>query len=106
MEFNTIQSIKQSVSIPVVANGDIDSVEKARDVLGFTQADGIMIGRRALGAPWFLSQVAGFMHNNKLIPEPDIEQQGKIVLSHLEEIYSFYGVCGSINCPETYKMVC
>lgn len=91
VEYETIRRIKSSVSIPVIANGDIDSVGKAREVLDITGSDGVMIGRGALGSPWFPGSVAKYLETGKIVRAPSLEIQRKIVMSHLEELYSSYG---------------
>jgi len=91
VEYDTIRKICKAVSIPVFANGDIDSCEKARDVLTDTGASGIMIGRGAHGAPWFPGKVAGFLKSNLPVSDPTLAEQQEVVLLHLDEIYRFYG---------------
>ena len=90
-EFQTIAKIKNSVTIPVIANGDLTSIEKISRVIKETGVDGIMIGRGAQGAPWFPGQVASYLSNNILSKEPNLETQRNIVLEHLDAIYTFYG---------------
>jgi tRNA-dihydrouridine synthase B len=91
-EYETIRQIKQSVGIPVIANGDIDSAEKARAVLGATGADGVMIGRAARGRPWIFTAVNLFLQNEKS-SEVDLHlfSVRDIILQHLDSLYSFYG---------------
>lgn len=90
-EYETIKQVKQSVSIPVIANGDIDSPEKARFVLETTGADALMIGRAARGNPWIFKQIADFIGKG----EKPVNQQEMLIrntiLDHLEKLYSFYG---------------
>ena len=90
-EYDTIRAIKQAVNIPVIANGDIDSPEKAREVLDFTGVDGIMIGRAAQGRPWIFREIAHFLETGRRLPAPEREQVRDILLQHLENLYSFYG---------------
>ncbi|MFO7277310.1 MAG: tRNA dihydrouridine synthase DusB [Pseudomonadota bacterium] len=94
-EYETIRAIKSEVSIPVFANGDIDSPRKAREVLDFTGADGVMLGRAAHGAPWIFRAV-----NSELDGEPVAHGEcgslsraevRAIILEHLESLYAFYG---------------
>ena len=91
-EYDTIRDIKETVGIPVVANGDIDSPQKARAVLDYTGADGIMIGRAARGRPWIFSEIKTFLSKeqdeNSDLPLPPVRD---IILSHLDSLYSFYG---------------
>ena len=90
-EYRTIRSIKRAVSIPVLANGDLNSALKIIDVLSFTKADGVMIGRRAQGAPWFPGQVADYLDTGTLAAEPDLETQRCAVIRHLDGLYRYYG---------------
>lgn len=91
-EYNTIRDIKAAVGIPVIANGDIDSPHKAKKVLDYTRADGIMIGRGARGRPWIFSEVKNFLSTerkeNSDLPLPSVRD---IILNHLDSLYSFYG---------------
>jgi tRNA-dihydrouridine synthase B len=90
-EYNTIANVKQHLSIPVFANGDIDSPEKALEVLNYTQADGLLIGRAAQGAPWIFDDIQYYLeHGTKRLPKTltEIEQ---IILSHLQNLHAFYG---------------
>ena len=95
-EYDTIWAIKNAVSIPVFANGDIDSAEKAAAVLEHTGADAVMIGRGALGRPWIFSQINHYLdgpatgERNKFLPISNRVQRD-IILAHLNELYCFYG---------------
>jgi tRNA-dihydrouridine synthase B len=90
-EYETIKQVKQSVSIPVIANGDIDTPEKAKYVLQTTGADGLMIGRAARGNPWLFGQIADFLGNGKKTEKPAGVIFRNTILDHLEKLYSFYG---------------
>lgn len=90
-EYETIRKVKRAVNIPVFANGDIDSPEKALHVLQVTKADGIMIGRGAQGRPWLFEQVSGFITTNIQVPTPSLDSLRDIILSHLDMMYRFYG---------------
>ncbi|MFO1352067.1 MAG: tRNA dihydrouridine synthase DusB [Gammaproteobacteria bacterium] len=90
-EYDTIAAIKQAVSIPVVANGDIDSPYKARAVLRKTGVDALMIGRAAQGRPWIFREIAYFLACGELMPAPRPGAIRAILLSHLERLYAFYG---------------
>ncbi|CAI8852739.1 tRNA dihydrouridine synthase DusB [Methylocaldum szegediense] len=90
-EYLTIRQIKQTVGIPVVANGDIDSPEKAAAVLEFTGADAVMIGRAALGNPWLFRRIDRFLCGNAEPVTPDTEEIRNVVLDHLKGLYTFYG---------------
>lgn len=90
-EYETISAIKKAVRIPVIANGDIDSPEKAAHVLSQTGADGIMIGRAAQGRPWLFKQVDDFLSRGRRNSEPASDRVRDIMLGHLENLYRFYG---------------
>jgi tRNA-dihydrouridine synthase B len=90
-EYDTIAAVKAALSIPVVANGDIDSPEKARDVLAATKADAIMIGRAAQGRPWIFREIAHFLDTGEHLPAPEVQQAKQWLLEHLHEHYDLYG---------------
>ncbi|MGR8997804.1 MAG: tRNA dihydrouridine synthase DusB [Gammaproteobacteria bacterium] len=90
-EYETIKKVKQSVSIPIIANGDIDSAEKAKYVLDTTGADAIMIGRAAQGNPWLFKQINYLLKTGKALEKPTDSAIYNTLLSHLEQLYSFYG---------------
>ena len=90
-EYETIRKIKKSINIPVVANGDINSPEKAKKVLAITNADAIMIGRAAQGRPWLFREIDHYLKFNKKLVEPPRAEVCTIMLTHLEELYSLYG---------------
>ena len=90
-EYRTVKAVKEAISIPVIVNGDLNSAETVRRVLDETRAGGVMIGRSANGAPWFPGQVAQFLSTGVFPNPPNLNQQREIVLSHLTEIYHFYG---------------
>ena len=90
-EYETIKAVKQSVTIPVIANGDIDSAEKAHYVLNKTGADAIMIGRAAQGNPWLFSQIDHFLNTGERLKKPSVSEIHQTVLNHLENLYGFYG---------------
>ena len=94
-EHETIKFVKQAVNIPVIANGDIDSPEKAKQVLNDTGADAIMIGRAAQGNPWLFEQINHFLNTGKLIEKPELTVVREVLVDHLEALYRFYGdECG------------
>jgi tRNA-dihydrouridine synthase B len=90
-EYDTIKAVKQSVSIPVIANGDIDSPEKARAVLDDTGADALMIGRAAQGNPWLFNEINHFLSTGKMLTKPSLTDIQQTLTNHLEQLYSFYG---------------
>jgi len=90
-EYDTIAEIKQAISIPVIANGDITTPEKARQVLDKTGVDGIMIGRAAQGRPWIFREIGHFLETGKKLPEPSIAEVRDILIPHLNNLYEFYG---------------
>lgn len=90
-EYETIASVKRALSIPVLANGDIDSPEKAKQVLEATQADGLLIGRAAQGAPWIFEDIQYYLDHGKRHPARHIEQIEQIILKHLHNLHAFYG---------------
>jgi tRNA-dihydrouridine synthase B len=90
-EYSTIAEVKRAVRIPVVANGDIDSPRKARDVLHATGADAIMIGRAAQGRPWIFREIAHFLATGDELAPPLVAEVRALLLEHLEDHYSLYG---------------
>ena len=89
--YDLIREVKQLVNIPVIANGDIDSPQKSIEVYNQTGCDAIMIGRAAQGQPWLFRDIAHYLQTGEVLPGPNIEQLKEIVLTHLEELYDFYG---------------
>lgn len=90
-EYDTIADIRAAVSIPVVANGDVDSAQKARDVLDRTGAAGVMVGRAAHGAPWIFRDINGLLTRGQLPAPLSRAERRDIVLTHLQAIYAFHG---------------
>ncbi|MGR1221229.1 tRNA dihydrouridine synthase DusB [Metapseudomonas otitidis] len=90
-EYDTIAAIKQSVSIPVFANGDIDSPQKARQVLDATGADALLIGRAAQGRPWIFREITHYLATGELLAVPGLEEVEQILLEHLAALHAFYG---------------
>jgi len=90
-EFDTIAEVKSQVQIPVFANGDITSPEKAMQVLSHTGADGLLIGRGAQGRPWIFREILHFLETGKHLPEPPPDEVEQILTRHLAELHSFYG---------------
>jgi tRNA-dihydrouridine synthase B len=90
-EYETIAAVKAAVGIPVIANGDIDDPEKARRVLEVTGADGVMIGRAALGYPWIFREVCAYLATGQRTPPPAIAEVHRVLLAHVDELHTFYG---------------
>jgi tRNA-dihydrouridine synthase B len=90
-EYDTIAAVKKSVSIPVVANGDITSPEKARFVLDYTGADAVMVGRAAQGRPWIFREIDHYLRTGKHLPAPYIDDVRTLMDEHLRAHYAFYG---------------
>lgn len=90
-EYQTIGAIKAAVNIPVIANGDIETAEKAKAVLEETKADGIMIGRGAQGNPWIFREVNHFLRTGEHLLPPTPQEIKEILLGHIENLYEFYG---------------
>jgi tRNA-dihydrouridine synthase B len=90
-EYDTIAAVKAAVAVPVVANGDIDSPEKARAVLAATHADAVMIGRAAQGRPWIFREIAHFLTTGEHLAQPLVAEVKSMLLEHLEDHYTLYG---------------
>ena len=90
-EYDTIAAVKASVRIPVVANGDITTPEKAKHVLEYTKADAIMIGRAAQGRPWIFREISHYLLTGKHLPLPEVDEIHRVLINHLHALYSFYG---------------
>ncbi|MCG8426323.1 MAG: tRNA dihydrouridine synthase DusB, partial [Chromatiales bacterium] len=90
-EYDTIAEIKQTISIPVIANGDINTPEKAKQVLELTNADAIMIGRAAQGRPWIFREIEHYLRTGNKLAPPSPEWISKVLKEHLENLYAFYG---------------
>jgi tRNA-dihydrouridine synthase B len=90
-EYETIRSARAGLGIPLIANGDIDSPQKARAVLAFTGAEGVMLGRAAQGAPWIFRDVNAYLRNEKFATPLLRACKTEIILQHLESLYEFYG---------------
>ena len=90
-EYNTIAAVKAAVRIPVVANGDIDSPQKAQQVLALTGADAIMVGRAAQGRPWIFREIGHFLQHGTVMAPPLVAEVRRLLLEHLQDHYSLYG---------------
>lgn len=90
-EYDTIKQLKQQLSIPVIANGDINSPEQARKVLDYTSADAVMIGRAAQGNPWIFREINHYLQTGCLLAAPSEQEVCDVLLEHLTNLYQFYG---------------
>ena len=90
-EYDTIAAVKAAVAIPVVANGDIATPEKARQVLAYTKADAVMIGRAAQGRPWICREIDHYLRTGKILPAPLVAEAQALMDEHLRAHYAFYG---------------
>ena len=96
-EYDTIAAVKAALGIPVVANGDVDSPEKARAVLAATGADALMIGRAAQGRPWIFREIAHFLATGQHLPPPATRDVQRWLLEHLHDHYGLYGEWGGVR---------
>lgn len=90
-EYDTIAKVVDKLDIPVIVNGDISSAKKARQVLEYTQAAGVMIGRAVQGNPWLISQIQSLLTNNKILADNSLAEKMQLILQHLLTTYDFYG---------------
>lgn len=101
-EYDTIREVKSAIRIPVIANGDIDSPQKALAVLKHTGADAIMIGRAAQGRPWIFREVVHFLRTGQQLPPPTWAEMHELLLSHLQDHYAFYGESVGVRCARKH----
>lgn len=97
VDYAAIRAIKQTINIPVIANGDIDSLEKALWVLEFTGADAVMIGRGAQGRPWIFREIAHFLATGERLPPPPLRDVSQWIMEHLHSLYTFYGATTGVR---------
>lgn len=90
-EYDTIAEIKQAINIPVIANGDIDSPQKAQQVMQYTGADAVMVGRAAQGRPWLCNEINHYLEHGEIVASPSSEEVQRILLQHLQALHLFYG---------------
>lgn len=90
-EYDTIAAVKTSIRIPIIANGDITTPEKAREVLEYTGADAVMIGRAAQGRPWIFREIDHYLTTDSFLPPPEVAEIQRVLIDHLHELYHFYG---------------
>jgi tRNA-dihydrouridine synthase B len=96
-EYDTIRAVKAEASIPVIANGDIATPEKAKYVLDYTGADAVMIGRAAQGRPWLFREIEHFLATGAHLPEPGVAEIHAVLLGHLHDLYAFYGALAGVR---------
>jgi tRNA-dihydrouridine synthase B len=96
-EYDTIGEVKAAVGIPVIANGDIDSPQKAKFVLDYTGADGVMIGRAAQGRPWIFREIEHFLNTGTMMLPPLVSEIHSILRDHLQDLYAFYGLATGVK---------
>ena len=96
-EYDTMRAIKAEVPIPLIANGDIDSPEKASAVLDYTGADAIMVGRAAQGRPWIFRELGHYLATGARLPDPPADWIRETLLGHLEGLYGLYGVSAGVR---------
>jgi tRNA-dihydrouridine synthase B len=90
-EYDTIAAVKSAVRIPVIANGDITTPEKVKQVLEYTGADAVMIGRAAQGRPWIFREISHYLATGQHLPLPDVSEIHRVLIKHLHDLYDFYG---------------
>lgn len=90
-EYDTIAAVKQAINIPLIANGDITTPEKAKFVLDYTGADAVMIGRAAQGRPWIFREIDHYIKTGTHLPAPEVAEIRAVMLAHLHDLYEFYG---------------
>jgi tRNA-dihydrouridine synthase B len=96
-EYDTIAAIKQSIGIPVIANGDVDTPQKARQVLAATGADALMIGRAAQGRPWIFREIARYLATGEACAPPGLREVRDILLEHVRALHEFYGEAAGVR---------
>lgn len=90
-EFETIAAVKAEIGIPVIANGDIGTPERVKEVLDYTGADAVMIGRAAQGRPWMFREITFFLETGGKLPPPEVSEIHRVLVAHVHDLYDFYG---------------
>jgi len=90
-EYDTIAAVKSEIGIPVIANGDIDSPERVKQVLDYTRADAVMIGRAAQGRPWMFREISHYLETGEKLPAPEVAEIHRVLVGHMHDLYDFYG---------------
>ena len=96
-EYDTIAAVKAAVKIPIIANGDIGTPEKVKQVLEYTGADAVMIGRAAQGRPWIFREISHYLATGRHLPLPEVTEIHRILIQHLYDLYDFYGEYSGIR---------
>ena len=96
-DWKFIRSVKEAVKLPVIGNGDVVTVQDAKNLLEQSGADGVMIGRGAYGRPWFIKQAYDYVSGGEMSEDPSMQQQLDIVLEHFEDILQLYGIEGGVK---------
>jgi tRNA-dihydrouridine synthase B len=96
-EYDTIAAVKAALRIPVLANGDVDSPQKAAFVLDHTGADAVLVGRAAQGRPWIFREIAHYLATGEILPEPGLHEVRDLLLGHLEHLHAFYGEVSGVR---------
>jgi tRNA-dihydrouridine synthase B len=96
-EYDTIAAVKSAISIPVIANGDITSPEKAKHVLDYTRADAVMIGRAAQGWPWIFRELQHYLETGEKLAPPPLQEIRDTLLDHMQNLYAFYGESAGVR---------
>lgn len=90
-EYDTIAAVKAAAKIPIIANGDITTPEKAKYILAYTKADAIMIGRAAQGRPWIFREINHYLATDQYLHPPEVAEIHRVLINHLHDLYDFYG---------------
>jgi len=90
-EYDTIAAVKSEVKVPVIANGDIATPEQVKQVLDYTKADAVMIGRAAQGRPWMFREIQHYLETGGELPPPEVGEIHRVLVAHLHDLYEFYG---------------
>ncbi|MEK7792825.1 MAG: tRNA dihydrouridine synthase DusB [Pseudomonadota bacterium] len=90
-EYDTIAAVKAAIKIPVIANGDITTPEKAKYILEYTKADAVMIGRAAQGRPWIFREIDHYLSTGAHLPLPEVTEIHRVLINHMHDLYEFYG---------------